>query len=254
VIEDALRTFGPFIALGLAGLLVLHRLEAEVFGAAEYDETRDGSRPSLRRRLSWYVVGVLLIAAVVWAHPDPGGELHLQLGDRLAAVVYGFAYAAIGTAQAIAFAWWRYRRIRLPSVGSYPDALANAVATAFIDEAAFRGVVLGFAVMFVGAAGRDPILAVLISALLYVLVTRAAARGRPIYTLYLTFGIGMLSGWLTLATGGIGAAFLGHAITRFAVFLCTGHAGSVTRPGTEAEEIERKRRPPDGWRVVGHRS
>ena len=71
--------------------------------------------------------------------------------------------------------------------------------------------------------------------------------------LVLALLIGLGAGWLTIATGGIGAAFLGHAITRFAVFLCTGHAGQVAPRGREDEDIEKRRRPPDGWRVVGTR-
>ena len=47
-------------------------------------------------------------------------------------------------------------------------------------------------------------------------------------------------------TGGIAAAFLGHAITRFAVFLCTGHTGQIKPRGREVEEIEKRRRPPEG--------
>ena len=54
-------------------------------------------------------------------------------------------------------------------------------------------------------------------------------------------------------TGGIAAAFLGHAVTRFAVFLSTGHAGQFLPRGREVEEIEAKRRPPKGWHVIGPR-
>ena len=69
----------------------------------------------------------------------------------------------------------------------------------------------------------------------------------------LTLGIGLIGGWLTALTGGIAAAFLGHAITRFAVFLCTGHTGQTKPRGREVEEIEKRRRPPEGWRVIGSR-
>ena len=37
--------------------------------------------------------------------------------------------------------------------------------------------------------------------------------------------VGLAGGWVTAVTGGIAAAFIGHAATRFAVFLSTGHAG-----------------------------
>ncbi len=63
--------------------------------------------------------------------------------------------------------------------------------------------------------------------------------------------MGLIGGWLTAVTGGIAAAFLGHAITRFAVFLCTGHIGQTRPKGREVEEIEERRRPPKGWRVIG---
>ena len=42
-------------------------------------------------------------------------------------------------------------------------------------------------------------------------------------------------------------------ITRFAVFLCTGHTGQTKPRGREVEEIEKRRRPPEGWRVIGSR-
>ena len=86
---------------------------------------------------------------------------------------------------------------------------------------------------------------------LYTLATRLGAPGRDRYLLVLTLGIGLIGGWLTVVTGGIAAAFLGHAITRFAVFLCTGHAGpdQAARPGGRGDR--EARRPPEGWR--GHR-
>jgi membrane protease YdiL (CAAX protease family) len=102
-------------------------------------------------------------------------------------------------------------------------------------------------------AGVDPTVASLTQALLYGLSTRLGKPGREPYMLALALIIGLAGGWLTVATGGIAAAFLGHAVTRFAVFLCTGHAGQVALRGGEEEDIERRRRPPEGWRVIGSR-
>jgi len=99
----------------------------------------------------------------------------------------------------------------------------------------------------------EAIFANLIQTLLYTLTTRLGAPKRDRYLLVLTLGIGLIGGWLTSATGGIAAAFLGHAITRFAVFLCTGHTGQTRPRGREDEEIEKRHRPPDGWRVIGSR-
>jgi membrane protease YdiL (CAAX protease family) len=238
------------VTLGLGLLLVLLRLDAERFGAAEYDEvTPDGHSPSFGARLAWYLIGIGLVVAAVLIKPAEDLDLGLGTGDRLAAIVAGFAWAAVGTGQAIAFALYRYRHLRLPPVSSYPNALLNCLVTAFIDEATFRGILLGFLL----AAGLDARVAIVGSALLYALATRTGARGRDPYMLGLSLGIGLVGGWLTVATGGIGAAFLGHAVTRFAVFLCTGHAGRFALRGLEPEEIENRRRPPTGWDAVGVR-
>jgi hypothetical protein len=251
VIPDVITDWGALIGVALGGLAVLHRLEAEKEGAAEFNEVADGRMPPLRRRLYWYLTGLGLIAGVMILYPESATTLNLQLGeDRLATILFGVLYAAIGVAQAVIFALWRYRRLRFPPVAAYPGAMINDIGTAFIDEAVFRGIVLGYFVIATDAVGYSPWLAILGSTILYVLATRVAAPGRPPYMLFFNFGIGLIGGYLTLLTGGIGAAFLGHAVSRFSVFLVTGHAGQVTWRGTEEEEIEKDRRPPEGWRVV----
>jgi hypothetical protein len=243
-------TLRSLVALGLVMLLVLQRLDAERLGAAEYDEaSRDGRPPSLGRRVAWYVLGFGLVAAAGIVHPSAGDDLFLGLGDRLSVVVFGFGYGAIGVAQAVAFAGLRYHHLRLPDVRSYPGSILNAMATSFIDEATFRGLILGFLVL----VGIDPTTAIVVQALVYTLATRVGAPGRDRYMLVLVLCIGLGSGWVTVQTGGIGAAFFGHAVTRVAVFLATGHAGQVALRGREAEDLERRRRPPEGWRVVGGR-
>lgn len=238
------------IVNGLMLLLILLRLDAERFGTAEYYEsTRDGERPRIRRRLAWYGLGAGLVVAIAYIHPTPGSALYLGTGDRLGAVTGGLIFAGLGVAQALAFATLRYQRIRFPDIRSYPGALLNSTATAFIDEATFRGVLFGTML----SLGLEANLANVIQTLLYALTTRLGAPGRDRYLLVLTLLIGFIGGWLTAVTGGIAAAFLGHAATRFAVFLATGHTGQTLPKGREIEEIDRRRRPPDGWRVIGSR-
>jgi hypothetical protein len=242
--------FGNLIVVGLVLLLIMLRLDAERFGAAEYDEAKsDGHLPSFRRRMAWYLLGILLIVAILVIHPRPRDELFLGAGDRVKALVYGLIFGVIGAAQAVAFARLRYHHFRLPDVRSYPGALINSVSTAFIDEATFRGALFGILLI----SGLDPTLANIAQALIYTISTRLGAPGRDRYMLVMTALIGLAGGWLTVATGGIAAAFLGHAVTRFSVFLCTGHAGQVALRGREREDIERRRRTPEGWRIIGSR-
>jgi hypothetical protein len=248
-VDEWLDPLRSLIAIGLALLLVMLRLEAASFNAAEYDEATDGRPPSFRRRIAWYSLGMGLILGILFIHPTPRQDLLLGVGDRRLTITYGFLYAAGGTAVALGVAWYRYRRIRFPDVWSYPGALLNSVATALIDEVAFRGVILSVLLM----TSINPSAANAIQALLYALATRLGAPGRNRYMLVMALVLGLAGGWVTAVTGGIAAAFLGHAVTRFAVFLCTGHAGQFLPRGREVEEIEKKRRPPDGWSVIGSR-
>ena len=240
--ENDLRVL---VGLALTLLLVMLRVEAHRFGAAEYDEPVRGYRPSVLRRLAWYVIGVGGVLALLFAHPTAEVSLHLRVGDRSGFVI-AFLLGGLGVAQAVGMAWFHYRRLRFPNIGAYPGALVNEILTAFIDEAVFRGAVLGYFLW----AGADANLAILGSTVTYVLATRAGAPGRDPYMFVLTVVIGLVGAWATLLTGGIGASFLGHAITRVAVFLTTGHAGQPPARGTEPEEVERRRRTPEGWRSV----
>ena len=240
-------TFRTVIAFGLTLLLVMLRLEAQRFGAAEYDEPIGGRLPPIWRRLAWYVIGVGGVVAILWVHPAPGAELFLSPGDD--GILFGFLLAAAGAASAVAIAWWRYHHVRLPDVAAYPGAIVNEIATAFVDEAVFRGALLGFVVL----AGVDPNLAILAQAFTYTLATRLGAPGRNRAMFLLSLLIGLVAGWTTILTGGIAASFMGHAVTRVAVFLTTGHAGQPAPRGTELEEIERRRRTPEGWRIVAGR-
>jgi hypothetical protein len=241
-VEDTLRVL---VGLGITLLLVMLRLEAERFNAAEYDEPVRGRRPSLVRRLAWYILGVGGVLALLLVHPTAETDLHLQVGDR-SGILLAFLIGGLGVGQAVALALLHYRRLRFPNVGAYPGALINEILTAFIDEAVFRGAVLGYFLLVTDNTN----LAILGQAVIYVLATRLGAPGRDKYMLVVALLIGLVGGWATLVTGAIGAAFLGHAITRVAFFLTTGHAGQPPARGTEVEDVEKRRRTPEGWRVV----
>jgi membrane protease YdiL (CAAX protease family) len=244
-VEEELRAF---VAFGLTLLLVMLRAEAERFGVAEYDEPVGGHQPSLVRRLAWYTLGLFGVVAILFAHPAPTRDLYITGGGG-DGVLLGFLLAALGAGIAVGIAWRRYRHVRLPDVAQYPGALINEVATAFFDEAVFRGALLGFLIF----GGVEPVLALVAQALVYTLATRLGAPGRDRSMFLLALVIGLVAGWATLFTGGIAASILGHGVTRVAVFLTTGHAGQPAPRGTEVEEVERRRRAPEGWRVVAGR-
>jgi len=248
--EDTLRIL---VALGLTLILVMLRLEAERFGVAEYNEPVRGRRQSILRRLSWYILGVAGVIGLLFIHPTAEHDLFLQVGDR-SGIIIALIIGGLGIAQAVGLAYLHYHRLRFPDVMAYPAGVANEILTAFVDEAVFRGAVLGYFLWILAGTnaseGMRTSLAILGQAVVYVLATRLGAPGRDKYVLVLALLVGLVCGWATLLTGGIGAAFLGHAITRVAVFLTTGHAGNPPARGTEVEDIERRRRLPDGWSAV----
>jgi hypothetical protein len=229
------------IASGFFMLLLFLRLESDRFGAAEYDEPT--SRRGFWTRLSWYLIGLALLGAIYVVHPQPHDVLLLLVGHRSEAVAYGALLAVLGTALVVAFAWFRYGELRLPPARAYPGAALNAIGTAVIDEGTFRGALLGTLV----AIGLNAEGSIVVAALAYVLTTRLAAPGRHRFMMLLALVLGLLGGWATLATGGIGAAIIGHSVTSFALFVCTGHAGQVAPVGLEPEEIQSRRQMPPGW-------
>jgi len=235
------ETIRILVAGGFFMVLLFLRLEAGRFGAAEYDEP--GRKRDPLTRLAWYAIGFALLAAIYFVHPAPHDVLFLLMGHRTEVITYGAILALPGLAQAAAFAWLRYGYLRLPPARAYPGAALNSIATAVIDEAAFRGALLG-AMLAIGLPDGGSIL---LATLVYVLATRLAAPGHHPYPLLLAGAMGLAFGWATLASGGIGAAIIGHAVTSFAVFVCTGHAGQVPPAGVEPEDLERRARPPEGW-------
>jgi Type II CAAX prenyl endopeptidase Rce1-like len=246
--DELIRPFGLLITLAFTIFLVVLRFQSALFGVAEYADTGpDGHLTRLRRRLSWYLIGFLIILAIVEVDPTVGFDLFVGLGDRASAILLGIAFGVAGTALAIGVALLRYRHLRLPPVSSYPVALLNALGTAFIDEVTFRCAVLGFLVLI----GLNGWLAIVIQALIYGLATRLGAPGRDRSVFVLALLLAVATGWATIQTGGIGAAFIGHTIGRFAMFLTTGHTGQPLPQGREVEEIEKRRRPPEGWSIVG---
>jgi hypothetical protein len=188
-------------------------------------------------------MGGLLLAALYVVHPAPNDTLMLLIGHRPEALVLGLALAALGIAQAAAFARFHYGYFRLPPLRAYPNAAVNAIGTAVIDEAVFRGALLG-TLLSVGAPSIGAVLEVTI---VYLLVTRLAAPRRHPYMPTLAAAMGLAFGFATVATGGLGAAIVGHAVTSFAVFVFTGHAGQVATAGTEPEEIAALESIPEGW-------
>ena len=207
-----------FLFIGMVAFMFLLRLDAKRFSAAEWD-TQDGDWRVWLMRVSWYAAGVAFALIIFALHPSPVAELNLQLGpDRGEAMVYGLLFGGAGIVAAFILAVLRHGRISLPAPGRYPGGVLTAVGTAFFDEWLFRGVLLGLLLTL----GLPDWLAVVSAAFIYAFTVRAGTGSRGIFTFGLWLAIGLIAGVLTITTFGIAAAFVGHAITRFALFMVMG--------------------------------
>ena len=205
-----------------------------------------GRRPSLLRRLAWYTLGIgrrrsRSCASTRRRRPPCSSSLAIGSRDHRSAS----SRRARHRAQALGIALYRYHRLRFPDIASYPGALANAILTAFIDEAVFRGAALRATCSRLGprAEPRDPRPGARLRA-------RDAARGarpRPLHARrcardrpHRRLGDGR------------------HRRHRRGVPRPRDHPrrdlpdDRPRRPaaarGTEPEEVERRRRTPEGWR------
>jgi len=204
--------------VGFAALMFLLRLDARRFSAAEWD-TEDGPWRVWLPRLSWYGAGLALGLLIFALHPAPIADLNLDLApDRGEALMFGLAYGGAGIVGAFVLAIVRHGRISFPTPGRYPGGVLSSVGTAFFDEFLFRGVLLGLLLTL----DLPDWLAIIGAAFIYAGAIRASTGSRGMVMLIAWLAIGLIGGALVLATAGIAAAFVGHSITRFALFMTMG--------------------------------
>jgi hypothetical protein len=207
-----------FLFVGFAGLMFLLRLDAKRFSTAEWD-TEDGDWRVWLSRLTWYGAGLALALMVFALHPSPVSELNLILApDRGEAMVLGLAYGGAGIVAAFVLAILRNGRISFPSPGRYPGGVLMSVGTSFFDEFLFRGVLLGLLLTL----DLPNWLAITGAAFIYAGAIRAGTGSRGLLMLVAWLAIGVVGGVLVTMTAGIAAVFVGHAITRFALFMTMG--------------------------------
>ena len=234
-----------FLFLGFTGLMLVLRLDTRRFGAAEWD-TQQGAWRAWAPRLTWYISGIALALLIFGLHPSPVSELDLSIvPDRAAALFVGLFYGICGSIFAFGVAWVRGGRLRLPNTARYPGGVLTSIGTAFYDEFLFRGVLLSllFGIGLPDWAGVGA------AAILYAGVVRASTTGLGLLDTAVALVVGLASGLVVLLTGGIAGALVGHAITRFALFLALGHPEPGSLHGTlsdaELYVIPPRGGPPD---------
>jgi hypothetical protein len=175
-------------------------------------------------RLSWYGAGLALALLVFALHPSPVSELNLVLAqDRGESLMLGLVFGVAGIIAAFVLAIVRNGRVNFPSPMRYPGGVLTAIGTAFFDEFLFRGVLLGILL----SLDLPDWLAVAGAAFIYAGAVRASTGSRGVLLLLVVLVIGIVGGFLVLMTAGLAAALVGHALTRFGLFLTMGQPERV---------------------------
>jgi hypothetical protein len=209
--QDALRLS---IALGLTIFLVLLRFDADRIMRSDYFRYR---YPWLGP-VSYYGLVILFAIGIVIILPNGRGQLFLTRADEGEMLPLVLGFAVVGVLNGIAFAFRWYGGITPLPLSLLPSRLLGAAASAVADELQFRSIVLGLLIFAELPAGT----AVIIQALLYGLAQRRLWRERQWYFLIASVILGYACGWVTVLTGSVVPAIVGHFVVIAALLAFAG--------------------------------
>lgn len=203
------------IALGLGIFMVLLRFDAERIMHSDYFR----SRTAWLGPLSYYALVVLFTIGVTIILPHGRARLYLVPGEGSLLPVM-LLFAGVGLANALAFAFLRYRAISSLPTQLLAPRLVAAAANAFAEELQFRSIVLGLLVFadLPGGVGT----ALVIQAILYGAVHRTLWKERDWYFLGASVLLGYAAGLATVATGTVIPAMVGHFAVTAALYAFAG--------------------------------
>ncbi len=204
------------IAVALCGLLLLLRLDAPRFSAAEYDGADEAGPAGFATRLAWPALAIALAVAAGVALPSGLAAVGLgpEAGLSAPSIVLAVVGAVLGIAALLAVSWVRDPAWppRVAPPAEAPRLAFDAVETAIVDELTFRGVLLGLLLL----AGIPVPVAFLLQLLLYGLETRLGRDTATLGMLVEALALGSLTGVLAIASGGVVAPIVAHVAARFA--------------------------------------
>lgn len=223
---DQLRVL---LAIALAGLLLMLRLDARRFGGAEYGPGPDDSESgSVATRIAWPALAVALTAVIAVILPSGAADVGVDRSTFVsgATIALSLLGCGLGIGAVLLLGWLADGRWPPDLLGlrEIPAAALDAGGTALVDELTFRGVLMGLLL----AAGVPALLALLIQVLAYGIATRLGASARTLGLLVEDLLLGAAMGVLTLLSGGIVAAVVVHAATRFAALAVRDMPRSLT--------------------------
>ena len=202
------------IAFGLTLFLVILRFDSERITRSDYFRYRT----PWMGPVSYYILVIGFAIGIAIILPSGREQLFLTGGqtDEMLPVMALFVFVALLNGAALAFL--RYGGILPLPIELLPSRVLGAAANAVSEELQFRSIVLGMLLF----AGVPPGWAIAVQALVYGLAHRRLWRDRDWYFLLGSVLLGWAAGAVTVETGSVIPAIVGHFAVTMALFAFAG--------------------------------
>jgi hypothetical protein len=202
------------IAIGMTVFMVVLRFDQERIMRSDYFQ----SRSRWMGPLSYYGLVLIFTAGIILILPDGRAALFLVGGDVGEIFPVMFLFAVVGILNGAALALLRFRSFIPLPLEMLPSRSVAAGLNAVAEELQFRSVILGL--MLVG--GLNPGIAVALQAVLFGLAHRRVWRERDWYFVAVAFLLGYACGMVTINTGTVIPAMVGHFAVTMGIFAFAG--------------------------------
>ena len=202
------------IALGLTLFLVLLRFDSERITRSDYFRYRT----PWMGPVSYYILVIGFAIGIAIILPSGREQLFLTGGDSDAMLPIMLLFAGVALLNGVALAFLRYGGILPLPMELLPSRVLGAAANAVSEELQFRSIVLGMLLF----AELDAGLAIAIQAVIYGFVHRRLWRDRDWYFLLGAVLLGWAAGVVTVTTGSIIPAIVGHFAVTMSLFAFAG--------------------------------
>jgi hypothetical protein len=202
------------IALGLTLFLVLLRFDSERITRSDYFRYRT----PWMGPVSYYILVIGFAIGIAVILPSGRAQLFLTGGDSGVMLPIMALFVVVALLNAAALAFLRYGGILPLPIELLPTRVLGAAASAISEELQFRSIVLGMLLF----AGVPTGWAIAVQALVYGLAHRRLWRERDWYFLAGSVLLGWAAGAVTIETGSIIPAIVGHFAVTMSFFAFAG--------------------------------
>jgi hypothetical protein len=202
------------IAVGLTIFLVLLRFDAERITRSDYFRYRT----PWMGPVSYYVLVIGFAVGIALILPSGRAQLFLTGGETDEMLPIMLLFVAVAILNGVALAFLRFGAVLPLPTELLPTRILGAGANALSEELQFRSVVLGMLLF----AGVPTGWAIAIQALLYGFAHRRLWRERDWYFLLGSVLLGWAAGVVTVETGSVIPAIVGHFAVTMSLFAFAG--------------------------------